>query len=171
MLDIALHAFKSKGPPDPPPIAGLIPSDLLDALRMMEGDPTAYNLAVRLERYVAGSLAGLFNHPTNVDLDNRMIVFDVFGIKDASQQALALHMITKYVWRRITGEIKPRMLVIDEAWTLMQHEKGGEFLFEFAKKARKRYLGVTTITQDIGLYRLIQSGRREQLDDQAVAQA
>lgn len=152
VLDRALYdAYKSKGiTPDPqthdnePPIL----NDLLEALGALPG-AVAEHLAIRLERYVSGSLSGLFNHPTNVDLDSDYIVFDVFGIKDPNQQALALHMITKFIWRQITGEVRPRILVIDEAWTLMQHAKGGEFLFEFAKKARKRYLAVWTITQDI----------------------
>ncbi|MDP9352529.1 MAG: ATP-binding protein, partial [Chloroflexota bacterium] len=152
VLDRALYdAYQNKGiTPDPdthdnePPLL----KDLLSALRALPGD-AAENLAIRLERYVSGSLSGLFNHPTNVDLDSDYIVFDVFGIKDPNQQALALHMVTRFIWRQITGEVRPRILVIDEAWTLMQHAKGGEFLFEFAKKARKRYLAVWTITQDI----------------------
>jgi hypothetical protein len=105
------------------------------------------HLAERLHRYVYGSLSRLFAEPTNVELSNRLVVFDVRDM-DAELRPLGLFLIAEFVWTRIRRERRPRLLVIDEAWTLMQYQEGGRFLAGLARRARKYYLGLVTITQD-----------------------
>ena len=60
-----------------------------------------------------------------------------------------MYIILTYIWNVVRGELKKRILVVDEAWILMQHEDSARFLFGIAKRARKYYLGLTTITQDV----------------------
>jgi hypothetical protein len=104
-------------------------------------------LADRLHRYVHGSLSRLFAKPTNVELSNRLVVFDVRDM-DAELRPLGLFLIADFVWTRIRRAQRPRLLIIDEAWTLMQYQEGGRFLAGLARRARKYYLGLITITQD-----------------------
>jgi type IV secretory pathway VirB4 component len=112
----------------------------------------ADDLAARLEPYVGdGALAGLFNRPTSVDLGRRFVVFNIQGL-DESLHPLAIHTITGFVWRQVRwntvrGHVRETMLVIDEAWSLLKHEKGGAFLEDNARRARKYGLAQVTITQ------------------------
>lgn len=124
-----------------PPTLG----DLQTLLANMEG---AKSLAVRLEKFTKGSYSSFFNQPTNVELKNRLIVF---GIRDLEEELrpVAMYIILHYIWNMVRAELKQRLLVVDEAWVLMQNQDGASFLFGTAKRARKYYLGVTTITQDI----------------------
>jgi conjugal transfer ATP-binding protein TraC len=101
-----------------------------------------------LERYVLGSLAGLFDGPTNVALDNRFLVFNLQRL-ERELRPLAIHAITTFVWNRVRQEVRPRLLVVDEAWSLLQHEQGAAFLGAMARRARKYALGLVTITQDV----------------------
>jgi hypothetical protein len=143
-------AYKLKGiTPDPdtqrnePPLL----EDLYKVFLGME-EPEAKGLADRLERYVKGSAAGLFDKPSNVNLNN---TFTVFGIRDLEDEArpVAMYVILDYIWTHIRRSRKKRILVIDEAWFLMQQPDSARFLFSLAKRARKYYLGLTTITQDV----------------------
>lgn len=120
-------------------------SDLYAVLKGMTG---AEKLAVRLEKYVSGSYAGFFNQPTNVQLKKKLVVFSIRDLEE-ELRPLAMFVILRYVWNIIRSELKKRILVIDEAWWMMQHEDGASFLFGLAKRARKYYLGLTTITQDV----------------------
>lgn len=119
--------------------------DLHSLMKNMEG---GQSIATRLERYVEGTFAGVFNRPTNIDLDRQLIVFNVRDMEE-ELRPIAMYVILGYIWNRIRSELKRRILVIDEAWIMMQHEESARFLFSMAKRARKYYLGVTTITQDI----------------------
>ncbi len=119
--------------------------DFFNIMRDMEGGG---NIAVRLERFVEGTFAGVFNRPTNIDLNQQLVVFNVRDMED-ELRPIAMYVILGFIWNRIRSQLKKRLLVIDEAWIMMQHEESARFLFSMAKRARKYYLGVTTITQDI----------------------
>lgn len=119
--------------------------DLYNILLNMEG---AGGLAMRLEKYVKGTYAGIFNQPTNIDLDREFVVFSLRDLED-QLRPIAMYIIADYIWNRIKSELKKRIMVIDEAWHLMQYEDSAKFLFSMAKRARKYYLGLTTITQDV----------------------
>jgi len=108
----------------------------------------AEDLAQRLQKYTSGTFGGIFNKETNVDLGNGLIVFCIRDLEDELRPA-AMFILLNFIWNRIRSELKRRILVIDEAWTMMQHEDAAKFLFGLVKRARKYYLGVTTITQDV----------------------
>jgi type IV secretory pathway VirB4 component len=119
--------------------------DLYNLLRE-QGD--SHGLADRLERYVDGSLGQVFSSPTSVDLDRPFVVFNVRDL-DADLRPLGVYLIADYIWRQVRTRRRPRMLLIDEAWSLMQHAEGARFLSSMARQARKYYLGLTTVTQDV----------------------
>jgi len=120
-------------------------SDLETVLESMEGTSS---LVTRLQKYTRGAYAEFFNRPTNISMDTPFVVF---GIRDMEEELrpMALYTILRYIWKTVRAEIKKRMVVIDEAWWLMQSEDGASFLFGLCKRARKYWLGVTTITQDV----------------------
>jgi conjugal transfer ATP-binding protein TraC len=128
------------------------PAPLLGDLHaVLAGTPgeVAVSLAVRLERYVRGSLStGLFAGPTNVELDRRLVVFNIQELED-ELRPLAIHLIASWVWTRIREQRRPRLLVIDEAWSLLRFAEGGAFVAAMARRARKYYLGLVTITQQV----------------------
>ncbi|MBP7057800.1 DUF87 domain-containing protein [Candidatus Gracilibacteria bacterium] len=119
--------------------------DLYDILSTMEGGTS---LAQRLQKYTSGTYSGLFNKPTNIDLESGMMVFCIRDLEDALRP-VAMYIILNYIWNRVRSKLKKRILVIDEAWTMMQFEDSAKFLFGLVKRARKYYLGITTITQDV----------------------
>jgi len=122
-----------------------IMSDLEAILETMEGSES---LVKRLQRFTKGVYSQFFNQPSNVSMENRLVVFGIRDMED-ELRPMALFMILRYIWKTITSEMKKRMLVIDEAWWLMKTEDGASFLFGTVKRARKYWLGVTTITQDV----------------------
>ncbi|MCF7812309.1 DUF87 domain-containing protein [Candidatus Gracilibacteria bacterium] len=119
--------------------------DLENVLKSMEGGK---GLATRLEKYTKGTFSGLFSDQTNVDLGTGLIVF---CIRDLEEQLrpVAMYILLNFIWNRIRSELKRRLLVIDEAWHMVQYEDSGRFLHNLTKRARKYYLGITTITQDV----------------------
>jgi type IV secretory pathway VirB4 component len=122
-----------------------IMSDLIDILSSMVG---AEGLVQRLTKFTEGTFAGLLNQPTNVVLNNQLLVF---SIRDLEEQLrpIAMYIILGHIWNLVRSELKKRILVLDEAWIMMQHEDSARFVFGIAKRARKYYLGLTTITQDV----------------------
>lgn len=122
-----------------------IMEDLYNVLLNMAG---AEGLANRLEKYVKGTFAGIFNQPTNIDLDKSFVVFSLRELEE-QLRPIAMYIIADYIWNRVKSELRKRVLVIDEAWLLMQNESSAQFVFGMAKRARKYYLGLTTITQDV----------------------
>lgn len=126
----------------------LTPPTMEDLQDVLEGMAGAESLAERLEKYTRGTFAGLFNQPTNVDMDSRLVVFQIRDLEDALRP-IAIFVILNYIWNRVRSSLKRRILVIDEAWSLIQHEDSAKFLYGLVKRARKYYLGVTTITQDV----------------------
>jgi len=120
-------------------------SDLEAVLSTMEG---AESLVRRVQRFTKGTYANFFNQYSNVNTDNRLVVFGIRDMED-ELRPMALFMILRYIWKTVSSQLKKRMLVIDEAWWLMKNEDGASFLFGTVKRARKYWLGVTTVTQDV----------------------
>ena len=119
--------------------------DLQNVLLNMQG---AESIAHKLEKYVNGTFSGLFNEHTNIDLQKG---FTVFSIRDLEEELrpIAMYMILGYIWNKIRLELRRRILIIDEAWWMMQYEDSAKFLYSIAKRARKYYLGLTVISQDV----------------------
>jgi hypothetical protein len=130
-------------------------SDLQNILEGIEGGA---ELAERLKKYTEGTFAGLINHPTNVKIDNQLVVFSVRDLED-ELRPIAIYTIVNYIWNIVRSELKRRILVIDEAWWLMQHEDSAKFIYSLIKRCRKYYLGVTTITQDVNDFLLSPYGK------------
>ncbi len=151
VLDRALkQTYQLKGINDDPRTQNREPplmEDLYKVLIGMEEGPAA-ELAARLERFIKGSLAGIFSAESNIDLSNSFTVFSVRDLPD-QLRPLAIHMILDYVWTKIREKLKKRLLIVDEAWYLMRNQDSADFLVDMAKRARKYYLGLTTITQDV----------------------
>lgn len=120
-------------------------SDLYEVLRNSEGGES---LATRLYKYTEGIFAGIMNQPTNVKIDNQLVVFNIRDLEE-QLRPIAMFMVLHYVWNEMRSEIKKRMIVVDEAWVMMQNDDAAQFLFGIAKRCRKYYTGLTTITQDI----------------------
>ena len=119
--------------------------DLQTVLENMEG---AESLVRRLQKYTRGAYSSFFNQPSNISMEKKFVVF---GIRDMEEELrpMALYIILRYIWKTIRATLKKRILVVDEAWWLMQSEDGASFLYGICKRARKYWLGVTTITQDV----------------------
>ena len=151
ILDRAIVlAYKQKGiTTDPttyknePPIL----EDLYKTLLNME-EPEAKDLAFRLEKYVKGGFSGLFNHQTNYDVKNQLTIFSLKQLEDVLRP-IAMHVILDFVWTRVKSKLKKRLLIVDEAWYMMRYPDSAAFLQGIAKRCRKYYLGLTTLTQDI----------------------
>ena len=120
-------------------------SDLYEVLRNSEGGES---LAVRLEKYTDGIFAGVLNKPTNVKVDNQLVVFNIRDLEE-QLRPIAMYLVLQFIWNEMRSELKKRMIVVDEAWVMMQNEDAASFLFGIAKRCRKYYTGLTTITQDI----------------------
>ncbi len=121
---------------------------LQDLQEVLEGMAGGADLAERLKKYTIGTFAGLLNSPTNVDVKNQLVVFSVRDLED-ELRPIAIYTIVNYIWNVVRSESKRRMLIIDEAWWLMQYEDSAKFIYALVKRCRKYYLGVTTITQDV----------------------
>ena len=119
--------------------------DLETVLLTMEGGK---GVAEKLYKYTKGTFAGFINQPTTVNVQNRLTVFSIRDL-DEELRPVAMYIILNHIWNLIRKELKRRILIVDEAWWLMKNNDGANFLLSVAKRARKYYLGVTTITQDI----------------------
>ncbi len=120
-------------------------SDFEMVLSGMEGGES---LAQRLTKYTKGTWAGFINRPTNIDINKKFIVFSVRDMED-ELKPIAMYIIMHYIWAAIRKELKKRLLVIDEAWWMMKSEDTASFLLSLAKRGRKYFLGLATITQDV----------------------
>jgi len=151
ILDRALvQTYKMKGiTPDPatqknePPLM----EDLYKVLIGME-EPQATSLASRLEKFVKGSFVGIFDQRSTVNLENPFTVFSIKELEEALRP-IAMFIILDYIWTKIKKEMKKRILIVDEAWYLMKYPDSANFLYSVAKRARKYFLGLTTVTQDV----------------------
>jgi type IV secretory pathway VirB4 component len=126
----------------PPPLL----NDFEMVLASMEGSES---LVERLRKYTKGTWAGFMNEPTNVDIEQKMVVFSIRDMEDELKPA-AMYIITHFIWNAVRKSLKKRLLVVDEAWVMMQNEEAAAFLFGMAKRGRKYFLGLATITQDVG---------------------
>ena len=126
----------------PPPTI----NDLYDTLLHMGG--TGPQLAQRLRKYTTGTFAGIFSQPSNIDINNPMVVFNMRDLED-ELRPVAMYIVLNFIWNKTKTDQKRRILVVDEAWQLMKYEDSANFLFSLAKRARKYNLGITTISQDV----------------------
>ena len=120
-------------------------SDFEMVLNSMEGSAS---LVSRLEKYTKGSWAGFINAPSNVSINKKLVVFSIRDMEDELKPA-AMYIITNYIWSAVRKDLKKRLLVVDEAWWMMKNDDTASFLFSLAKRGRKYYLGLATITQDV----------------------
>ena len=121
--------------------------DLYKVLIGME-DSQSRLLADRIEKFVKGSFVGIFDQYSNVDIRNPFTVFSLRDI-ESTLRPIAMFIVLDFIWTKVRKELKKRILVVDEAWFMMQTPDSANFLNSIAKRARKYYLGVTTITQDV----------------------
>lgn len=120
-------------------------ADLIEVLNDIVG---AESLSQRLTKFTEGTFAGLLNQPTNVTLNNQLLTFSIRDLEE-ELRPIAMYIILGHIWNLVRSEMKRRILVLDEAWIMMQHEDSARFVFGIAKRCRKYYLGLTTITQDV----------------------
>jgi conjugal transfer ATP-binding protein TraC len=136
----------------PPPTI----SDLYDTLLHMGG--SGPSLAQRLRKYTTGTFAGIFSQQSNIDINNPMVVFNIRDLED-ELRPVAMYIVLSHIWNITRTIQKKRMLIVDEAWQLMKYDDSANFLFSLAKRARKYYLGLTTITQDVEDFMSSKMGR------------
>ncbi len=149
-LDVALiQTYADKGiTSDPlthtaePPLM----SDLYNTLLNMGGNGP--NLAARLRRYTEGTFSGIFSEKSNIQLDNPFVVFNIRDLED-ELRPIGMYIVLNYIWNRVKMDKRKRILAVDEAWQLMRYQDSAQFMFSIAKRARKYYLGLTTISQDV----------------------
>src|SRR3989344_3611379 len=125
-----------------------IPPLMSDFQSILESMTGTQSLAIRIKKYTEGTYAGFLNNPTNVELGNQLIVFSIRDMEE-ELRPIAMYLVLNFIWTQVRTELKKRILAVDEAWVLMKYEAVAAFLFNIAKRARKYYLGLTTISQDI----------------------
>jgi len=149
-LDAALiETYAKAGITNDPLTHNAIPptiADLYDTLLHMGGNGP--QLAQRLRKYTTGTFAGIFSQPSNIDINNSLVVFNIRDLED-ELRPVAMYIVLNYIWNKTKANQKRRLLVVDEAWQLMKYEDSANFLFSLAKRARKYNLGITTVTQDV----------------------
>ena len=127
----------------------IIAPTMQDLVEILNGIVGGESLAQRLYRYTEGTFAGIFNQRTNININNNFIVFNIRDLQE-QLRPIAMYILLNYIWNEVRSSLQKRILAIDEAWIMMQYEDSARFLFGLAKRARKYYLGITTITQDVG---------------------
>lgn len=120
-------------------------SDLFEVLRSMDGGDS---IAKRLSKYTEGIFAGFLNNPTNIEINNQMVVFNIRDLED-ELRPIAMYMVLQFIWNEMRSNITRRIVAVDEAWVMMQNDDAAAFMFGIAKRCRKYYTGLTTITQDV----------------------
>ncbi|MEK7525935.1 MAG: ATP-binding protein [Patescibacteria group bacterium] len=151
LLDRALiNAYRAKGITQDPATQAKEPPLMEDLYKSLIGMEVtdALDLAARIEKFVKGSYVGIFDKQTNINLNNPFTIFSVRDLDDA-MRPIAMFIILDYIWTRIKKDIKRRLLIVDEAWHMMKYKDSAQFLWAVVKRARKYYLGLTTITQDV----------------------
>ena len=151
LLDRALIlTYREKGITFDPATQTKRPPLLEDLYKVLKGmaETEAHDLSKRMEKYIIGSAAGVFNEESNFEINNP---FTVFSVRDLQEELkpLAMYLMLDFIWTRIRKDIKRRLLIVDEAWYMMQSLDSASFMYSIAKRARKYYLGLTTITQDV----------------------
>jgi conjugal transfer ATP-binding protein TraC len=121
--------------------------DLYKTLLGMENQP-AKDIAYRLEKFIKGSAAGIFNQQSNFEINNPLTIFSIRNLEE-ELRPVAMHIILDFVWTKVKKNLKKRILILDEAWYMMKYQDSASFVYSLAKRARKYYLGMTTATQDV----------------------
>ncbi len=134
--------------PDRRDFQDITPPLMTDLQTILENMQGGESLAIRLKKYTEGVYSGFLNQHTNVNLTNQLVVFNIRDMEE-ELRPVAMYLILNYIWVAIRKTLKKRILIVDEAWWMMQHDDSAAFLFAIAKRCRKYYLGLTTITQDI----------------------
>lgn len=124
------------------------PPTMGDLMEILQGMVGAESMAIRLSKYTEGTFSGILNQSTNVVLNNQLVVFSIRDLED-TLRPIAMYVLVNHIWNIVRSQLKKRILVLDEAWIVMQFEDSARFIFGIAKRARKYYLGLTTITQDV----------------------
>ncbi|OGM81784.1 hypothetical protein A2594_01640 [Candidatus Woesebacteria bacterium RIFOXYD1_FULL_41_28] len=151
LLDRALiMTYRAKGITMDPDTQGREPPLMEDLYKTLVGMEVAdaLDLAARIEKFVKGSFVGIFDKQTNISITNPFTVFSVKDLQDALRP-IAMFIILDYIWTRVKKDLKKRILIVDEAWHMMRYPDTAQFLWSVVKRARKYYLGLTTITQDV----------------------
>ncbi len=121
-------------------------NDLYNTLASMTGNGPG--LAQRLRKYTTGTFSGIFSEQSNVELNNPFLVFNIRDLED-ELRPVGMYIVLNYIWNKVKSDKRRRILVVDEAWQLMRYDDSANFMFSLAKRARKYYLGLTTISQDV----------------------
>ena len=149
VLDQALYeCYRRRGITDDPATHGRPAPLLRDLLAVLEESGEPHGLARRLRRYASGSLGRLFSEPTSAAPASPFVVFDVEGLEE-ELRPLATYLIADRIRGEVRAEARPRLLLVDEAWSLMRHAEGARLLAAIARQARKRWLGLVTVTQEV----------------------
>lgn len=127
----------------------IVSPTMSDLVEILEGINGGESLAQRLYKYTDGTFAGIFNQRSNIDINNNFVVFNIRDLQE-TLRPIAMYVLLKFIWNEIRSKLKKRIVAVDEAWIMMQYEDSARFLYGLVKRARKYYLGVTTITQDVG---------------------
>ena len=159
IIDMALlETYAKKDITPDSDLSTIEPPTMKDFQYILEGMEGGESLALRLKKYTEGTFSSLFNSLTNVEMNNQFVAFSVRDLED-ELRPLAIYTIVNYIWNIVRSELKRRILVIDEAWWLMQYEDSAKFIYALVKRCRKYYLGVTTITQDVNDFLLSPYGK------------
>jgi len=151
LLDRALvMTYRNKGITMDPDTQGKEPPLMEDLYKTLIGMevPDALDLSARIEKFVRGSFTGIFDKQTNINITNPFTVFSVKDLQD-TLRPIAMFIILDYIWTRVKKDLKRRILIAEEAWQMMKYPDTAQFLWSVVKRARKYYLGLTTITQDV----------------------
>lgn len=149
VLDQAIsETYAARGITPESDFSQIAPPLLADFIMVLGSLQGGQELATRIKKFTEGSFRGFLDQPTNVELASRLTVFSIRDLEE-ELRPIAMYVILHYIWTVVRSSLKQRFLVVDEAWWMMRHEEGGSFLLSIAKRARKYYLGLTTITQDV----------------------
>ncbi|MCB9814519.1 conjugal transfer protein TraC [Candidatus Nomurabacteria bacterium] len=149
LIDIAIQeTYALKDITGDANFSNLEPPLLTDFEMVLAGMDGSSSLITRLQKYTAGTWSGFMNHATNVDINQKFVVFSLRDMED-ELKTIAMYIITNFIWGSIRRRMVKRLMVIDEAWWMMKSEDTASFLFSLAKRGRKYYLGIATITQDV----------------------
>ena len=127
----------------------LEPPLLSDFETVLSGIEGTESLIQKISKYTKGTWSGFINQPSNVDINKKLVCFSIRDMED-ELKPVAMYLITHFIWNAVRKNLRKRLLVVDEAWIMMKNDDTASFLFGLAKRGRKYYLGLATITQDVG---------------------
>lgn len=125
------------------------PPLLSDFEMVLSGMENTDSLVQKLSKFTRGTWSSFINQPSNVDINRKFVVFSVRDMED-DLKPVAMYIVTHFIWNAVRKSLKKRLLVVDEAWWMMKSDDTASFLYSIAKRGRKYFLGLATITQDVG---------------------